>query len=1845
MPRKTTVIKRGKGSVPAGTVQDNSFANPTRDVDPLRVHLHDPSRAHMASAIGIVDAASCFVSDEVEGALQELCGVSGAISGMRLNGLIELGTYAGTYPNITIDTTSLAHINGGSIDISGKTYDFSTGLDPVGGAATSAPGTYYLYVETDIASADFENLLASTTLPDVAAEKVLIARITHDGAAYTAQTDARFFVRDLDRKISYTSRQGENVDAWSEGCFANLEAAFLWLEVYRDRGAGVTDEYKATLIVRGHHLLSKAITSNVGYGVHIVGDGESSISSVGGYTDTSLLSLTVSTSTDSNPSDGVYIEGITFKNGGATATLTDFVALSGSTKSLTFNRCSTRANSTSISLFSADEVSEQILITNCDLSGNLSNSGLVIYPAKYIVESSKMVGAITEKLFSIGAASNITLNNCNISNYLAVFENTGSFDLVVRISGCDVSNIVQFSNTNRINNLWMDSCSIVMAPTQAEFFGGVTNNLYFARITNSSFFGRSGGAASNQFCKVIAPAEITISGCKFNNFDNFLFSDAAIKLNINNSEFNTANINVSTALTAKIHDNDIFWDDTVGLGTSRLETGSVGKLSVSGNTFSQEESVQVVRILGTGEKFISNNSFIGGSTNQIDLNNCQLIGNNFNSNAGTIRATGFALASNSAQNVSSEIVGNHFESFFGGITIPQPTNITIQGNTFKSIASNDAVNATGVIYLAGGTSNVSDCAIIGNTIIESGSGTVTGSVDGELHGILVSGNSASAGISTGVIISGNTINPMAVDTKESHGIRCTGVLQGFNVSGNNIVPYTSVGSLKNTKGISFQFRGISTNIQVTGNTVQADVSTEYFKEGIYLDCSLAVQPSSLKVSGNILDNSFQNSIWVDLGTTRTGNLTGYRWDITDNTCSCTENAVAKLETTGVIRVSGNTNGGSITLQSLSISDNIVSGPNVQIFVDIEQTDTFTSSLTKIKVSGNDCIATTSDWTTANERGSIHIRQKSPGSAIAADGVCSGLQVSNNRLDFSDADFGIRLEHDGYSLWVREDWAIQGNLVENSANSVIHVVSSTPELAGVSHLKRLKISNNSLNVNGTQTIVGSIVYHNYGIGFSLGSTSVESVQISDNTITCLSDSGRINGSPINWQHAPRICEVKDIQVIGNKLFGDSGNAVAAYSSCRFSFGVGVDVSNISFLNNQCELERAFSLDIRGKTGADIENLVCSGNTSQGRHLFVFERANIGTLPPIKVINISVVGNTHLPSPTGLAEVNTSKKAVIDIDNDLITQTLSANNIIVSNNNLNARNSFTPGDPAFGGIHIFEMDAIFGVSISNNVITNITAPAVFVSCSDELIQNIDVSGNNVSFGLIETWNASREDSVITVEYADAVLTSAIATRDYSNSVSIDNNQIYDVALTTASSSGVLITKNPDVTYGADKPAGIAGVSISNNKISKIVCDKGIHLDFKDAHWMLKDISCSSNSIVAESPFPDGDPFGYEIPVEGIIFTGPTDPNVKIELENLKLDGNLIHHHATATNSNGILLTFDGNNDACFQVYGISVDNNTILTYVENTSTYGLHLKLTCAVKNLSASNNNISARFADVSPVYPSNGLLVEHAFTASNGVAFFQNDLASDGNSLYATDGGTPHTARIATKSFGDIDFSVSTNLAGTLATSVRAVKWENFAINSNQISYNSRYSRSTSVNTQYPIQNTADLCFDAVNYSGTVLAGRNISIVAVYGLSISNNTLRGDWLSNEATQHSGFLINTCPAYGRWSLNDPNPAIPNAGNASLKFVCQGWMIQGNNASGYTVRDMASGYYGYDQYYLAIAFTGPKDVANAGLLTGNVSYTSGASYVLAEGNISTIWPDIGNPAGTFNYTYTLATKTIN
>jgi len=309
MPRKIdpSSLNVGKGRVPQGTVADNSLRQPNRDIDPLRVHLHDPSRAHMASSIGIVDEADCYVSDEVEGALQEIC--SGAAAG-RLNGLVAGGRFdevvAGLpTAGLTLTLESASAGNNDTIVLIG-----AAALD-VSGLTVTVPdaSAVFVYLDCDSTSPTYRTLLWSNSPPEVESaagiEHILFAKVTTAGGVVTEYQDGRFFVRNLDRKVQYSSRQGENVDAWSEGCFVTLEAFALWAEYYGDPSAG-DEEEKGTVLIRGTHTVTGTLTIPSDH-LQFVGDGEAIIQ--GGNSAAPIIDITAR--------DNITFRGITFSRAGA----------------------------------------------------------------------------------------------------------------------------------------------------------------------------------------------------------------------------------------------------------------------------------------------------------------------------------------------------------------------------------------------------------------------------------------------------------------------------------------------------------------------------------------------------------------------------------------------------------------------------------------------------------------------------------------------------------------------------------------------------------------------------------------------------------------------------------------------------------------------------------------------------------------------------------------------------------------------------------------------------------------------------------------------------------------------------------------------------------------------------------------------------------------------------------------------------------------------------------------------------------------------------------------------------------------------------------------------------------------------------------------------------------------------------------------------------------------------------------------------------------------------------------------------------------------------------------------
>jgi hypothetical protein len=269
------------GQVPAKTVPSAGLIEPNRDVEPLKAHLSDPSRAHMASAIGILDAGGFYASDEVEGVLQEV-GTTGFYA--RQSGVVQ---------------GCLTFVSGVDLEVAANSYILLRGnVRDIAGLTATIPvpaGTYYAYIDSAV------TLQISAVLPSITNNNtVLLNKVVTDGFGGVVLSDARFFVARLDRKPDLTLRsEASPGDNAAEACFVTPEAALFWL-------ANITQDVKKTLIIRGVLVLTDEMQLPTG-GVTIRGEGDAII----------RTSLGVANAIDLNGQDDIIIENLTFESNGA----------------------------------------------------------------------------------------------------------------------------------------------------------------------------------------------------------------------------------------------------------------------------------------------------------------------------------------------------------------------------------------------------------------------------------------------------------------------------------------------------------------------------------------------------------------------------------------------------------------------------------------------------------------------------------------------------------------------------------------------------------------------------------------------------------------------------------------------------------------------------------------------------------------------------------------------------------------------------------------------------------------------------------------------------------------------------------------------------------------------------------------------------------------------------------------------------------------------------------------------------------------------------------------------------------------------------------------------------------------------------------------------------------------------------------------------------------------------------------------------------------------------------------------------------------------------------------------
>lgn len=305
MPRPIglNLTQIGSGRASPGTVDVSAWTNPSQGTDGLRVHVEDPSRAHMAATIGIVDAGGYYLSDEVEGALQE---IGGASSEGRQNGVVTGFGYSAVGLVVTFATPSTALI--------------PTLRDYSGDSVTLPDNTPSVWVYISASTGLIAQSVGAAPPSITAPENALLWQFTTLGGVITAARDARLYVRNLDRKLPFTVRsQGTQANQESEACFVTLDAALTYL-IY----STALSTRRTTVIVRG--AVTTAPINIPVAGVHFRGE------------DGAIITLTSGAYLfDLQGQDGVTFSDLVFQTDvvGATA-IVDTV---GSASTLTVSRC------------------------------------------------------------------------------------------------------------------------------------------------------------------------------------------------------------------------------------------------------------------------------------------------------------------------------------------------------------------------------------------------------------------------------------------------------------------------------------------------------------------------------------------------------------------------------------------------------------------------------------------------------------------------------------------------------------------------------------------------------------------------------------------------------------------------------------------------------------------------------------------------------------------------------------------------------------------------------------------------------------------------------------------------------------------------------------------------------------------------------------------------------------------------------------------------------------------------------------------------------------------------------------------------------------------------------------------------------------------------------------------------------------------------------------------------------------------------------------------------------------------------------------------------------------------
>jgi len=838
MPRNVnpSTLIPGAGLAPAGTVEDNSLRYPDRDVDPLRAHLHDPRRAHMAETIGIVDVGHYFISDDVEGALQELGGGNAASYAARQNGWVAAGTS---------DFTTAAVVGGATVNLSGSWIAITnTGLKDVSGFSITlvgGAGFYWVYLDSDTGTLV---QLAAPSVPDITNdEDIPVGLFAFDGAAITAQRDGRFFVRNDNRKITYTVRgDGAEEDANSEGAFATIEGAFTWLQAYTTGSGGVSQKSRLTL--RGAFTITDTLTIPVN-NLEIAGEDGAEITFTSGGA-TELF--------DIDAHANISFRDISFvcNSGGFVSAIND---LTGPTVSLTVNHCrfSGTGGNSWVFPISVTNGFTDLVISECEFAGvgggTLLDSPLAFDSLGATITNNTVNGALFGGFGIFGNVSRLTISGNRIDGYLGV--------------GTEPSAVGIYLSSNGGTSGEAPSDSIV------------TGNFVYRCAIGINVEGQYDARADNDFTVAVIPADgDTITVTDASGVAHVLTARNAVTLADEFLIGGSVNATATNIITAINNTANTFYADVVhavstggaGVRFYAVPQGAVGnaftlatsvpaKITIPSASFANgfDGSVQGVIV---SQNTVTNCAFStagGGGFSYTDTGAIG-IGMNFTRDCrvvdNDVRETGI-LIDNTGTPVLPSITGPVVKS--AGITVWNSTRYAVERNTVLNTTGTSGDEQRGIFLVTGDqgveisfTNEVVAASVCDNKVVWSlegnfaaTAGATYGSVGVQSLTSIITGGADSASANyliSGMLLCRNDITNcggagIGVVTLERSLYQALTVEQNTikNVVGEGV--RTSINGLTNTAGPS-GFQGVS----ISGNSIVGVVAGN----GILLEGTRAV---------------------------------------------------------------------------------------------------------------------------------------------------------------------------------------------------------------------------------------------------------------------------------------------------------------------------------------------------------------------------------------------------------------------------------------------------------------------------------------------------------------------------------------------------------------------------------------------------------------------------------------------------------------------------------------------------------------------------------------------------------------------------------------------------------------------------------------------------------------------------------------------------------------------------------------------------------------------------------------------------------------------------------------------